>query len=143
MMSVPRPAMFVAMVTEFLRPAWATISASRLWCLALSTSCLMPRRLSIAAEPFALFDRHGADQDRPPAAVQGYDLVAGQRLSLLAIFRLELDAVVLVFRDRTDQLRTILQLDYVPLVHALDFLDDGLVLFPLAAIDDVGKVRAA
>ena len=30
MMSVPRPAMFVAMVTAPLRPAWATISASRL-----------------------------------------------------------------------------------------------------------------
>ena len=30
MMSVPRPAMLVAMVTAFLRPAWATISASRL-----------------------------------------------------------------------------------------------------------------
>ena len=29
MMSVPRPAMFVAMVTAPLRPAWATISASR------------------------------------------------------------------------------------------------------------------
>ncbi len=30
MMSVPRPAMLVAMVTALLRPAWATISASRL-----------------------------------------------------------------------------------------------------------------
>ena len=30
MMSVPRPAMFVAMVTAPMRPAWATISASRL-----------------------------------------------------------------------------------------------------------------
>ena len=30
MMSVPRPAMFVAIVTEPLRPAWATIGASRL-----------------------------------------------------------------------------------------------------------------
>ena len=29
MMSVPRPAMFVAMVTAPMRPAWATISASR------------------------------------------------------------------------------------------------------------------
>ena len=29
MMSVPRPAMFVAMVTAPFRPAWATISASR------------------------------------------------------------------------------------------------------------------
>ena len=45
-MSVPRPAMFVATVTAPLRPAWATIVASRSCCLALSTSCWMPRLLS-------------------------------------------------------------------------------------------------
>ncbi len=38
-MSVPRPAMLVAMVTIFGRPACATISASRACCLALSTWC--------------------------------------------------------------------------------------------------------
>jgi hypothetical protein len=43
MMSVPRPAMFVATVTAFLRPASATMAASRACCLALSTSCLTPR----------------------------------------------------------------------------------------------------
>ena len=48
-MSVPRPAMFVAMVTAPLRPAWATISASRSCCLALSTLCLMPFRLNMPA----------------------------------------------------------------------------------------------
>ena len=42
-MSVPRPAMFVAIVTAPLRPACATIEASRSWFFALSTSCLMPR----------------------------------------------------------------------------------------------------
>ncbi len=47
-MSVPRPAMLVAMVTVPRRPAWATISASCAWYLAFSTTCLMPRRLSIA-----------------------------------------------------------------------------------------------
>ncbi len=47
MMSVPRPAMFVATVTPPLRPAWATIAASRSWCLAFRTSCAMPWRLSI------------------------------------------------------------------------------------------------
>ncbi len=49
-MSVPRPAMLVAMVTAPTRPAWATISDSRAANsgLALSSSCLMPRRLSIA-----------------------------------------------------------------------------------------------
>ncbi len=42
--------MFVEIVTAPMRPAWATISASR--CtnsgLALSSSCLMPRRFSMA-----------------------------------------------------------------------------------------------
>ncbi len=65
MMSVPRPAMFVAMVTAPLRPAWATISASRLWCLALSTSCLIPRLPKQRRQSLALFDRDGADQHGP------------------------------------------------------------------------------
>ena len=42
MISVPRPAMLVAIVTAPYLPACATIIASRSWCLALSTSCLMP-----------------------------------------------------------------------------------------------------
>ena len=41
-MSVPRPAMLVAMVTAPGRPACATICASRSCCLAFSTSCAMP-----------------------------------------------------------------------------------------------------
>ena len=48
MMSVPRPAMLVAMVTVPSRPALATISASLMCCLAFSTSCLMPLLCSIA-----------------------------------------------------------------------------------------------
>ena len=36
-MSVPRPAMLVAIVTIFGRPACVTISASRACCFALST----------------------------------------------------------------------------------------------------------
>ena len=47
MMSVPRPAMFVATVTAPLRPAWAMMAASRSWYLAFRTSCGTPRRLSI------------------------------------------------------------------------------------------------
>jgi hypothetical protein len=46
-MSVPRPAMLVATVTAPLRPAWATMYASRSCCLAFSTSCGMPIRSSI------------------------------------------------------------------------------------------------
>src|SRR6201993_1131522 len=41
-MSVPRPAMLVAIVTIPLRPACATISASRSWYLAFRTTCLIP-----------------------------------------------------------------------------------------------------
>ena len=48
MMSVPRPAMLVAIVTPPLRPAWATISASRSWYLAFRTWCGMPCRSSIS-----------------------------------------------------------------------------------------------
>ena len=47
-MSVPRPAMFVAIVTCAGRPACATISASRACCFALSTLCGMPSLSSIA-----------------------------------------------------------------------------------------------
>jgi hypothetical protein len=48
-MSVPRPAMLVEIVTAPLRPAWATISASRSCCLAFRTLCGMPRFLSFFA----------------------------------------------------------------------------------------------
>ncbi len=47
-MSVPRPAMFVAMVTAPLRPACAMICASFSWNLAFRTACLMPRLWSRA-----------------------------------------------------------------------------------------------
>ena len=43
---MPRPAMFVAMVTVSRRPACATISASCAWYFALSTTCLTPRFFS-------------------------------------------------------------------------------------------------
>ena len=45
-MSVPRPAMLVAIVIAPGWPACATISASRSWYLALSTSCFSPRRFN-------------------------------------------------------------------------------------------------
>ena len=53
-MSVPRPAMLVAMVTAPLRPACATIEASRSWYLALSTTWGTPLRLS-SLESISLF----------------------------------------------------------------------------------------
>ena len=49
-MSVPRPAMLVAIVTAPARPAWAMISASRSWFFAFSTLCLTPRFLSSSRE---------------------------------------------------------------------------------------------
>ena len=63
MMSVPRPAMLVAMVTAPFLPAWATISASCSWNLALRTLCLMPRLLSRRTGVSTL-DGDGAHQDR-------------------------------------------------------------------------------
>ena len=45
---MPRPAMFVATVTDPTRPACATMAASRSCCFAFSTWCGTPRRLSIA-----------------------------------------------------------------------------------------------
>src|SRR5258708_884798 len=56
-MSVPRPAMLVAIVMEPDWPASATISASRWWNFAFSTSCFRPRRLVFP----------GPAQRRPPA----------------------------------------------------------------------------
>ena len=41
-MSVPRPAIFVAIVTAPFLPAWAMISASFSWYLAFSTLCFIP-----------------------------------------------------------------------------------------------------
>ena len=46
-MSVPRPAMLVAIVTAPFLPAWATISASFSWNFAFSTTCSTPRRASM------------------------------------------------------------------------------------------------
>ena len=49
MMSVPRPAMLVAMVMAPFLPAWATISASRSWFLAFRTLKSFVRFCSILA----------------------------------------------------------------------------------------------
>ena len=75
MMSVPRPAMLVATVTAPRRPDWATMCASSAWCLAFSTVCGMPRRLSSPDRRLGLLDRHGADQDRLALGVPLGDVV--------------------------------------------------------------------
>ena len=69
-MSVPRPAMLVEIVTAPLRPACATISASRSCCLAFSTLWRMPCFLSLPDEHLGGLDRDGADQHRL-AALRG------------------------------------------------------------------------
>ncbi|MMZ64770.1 hypothetical protein D1872_271230 [compost metagenome] len=48
-MSVPRPAMLVAMVTAPASPAREMISASSAWYFAFRTLCLTPLRFSISA----------------------------------------------------------------------------------------------
>ena len=75
MMSVPRPAMLVATVTAPLRPASATIDASRSCCLALSTSCLTPRFFSSDGQVLGLLDAHRADEDRLALLVPLDDVV--------------------------------------------------------------------
>src|SRR6516162_265665 len=62
-MSVPRPAMFVAMVTAPTRPAGA---------------------LQQLGQPLRLLDRHGSNEDRPALAVQRLDLL-DDRGELLAL----------------------------------------------------------
>ncbi len=64
-MSVPRPAMFVAMVTAPSRPACATISASRSWYRALSTSCGTPLRTTSARASRFSTSRTAASCCRP------------------------------------------------------------------------------
>ena len=84
-MSVPRPAMFVAIVTAPERPACATISASRSWSLALRTLCLIAAPLQHLAEHLADLDADRAHEDRTPGLVLLGDLVDDRvPLALLA-----------------------------------------------------------
>ena len=71
LMSTPRPAMFVAIVTAPGWPASATISPSRSAYsgLALRTVCLMPRLRQLLAEQLGDLDRDRADEDRLAALV--------------------------------------------------------------------------
>jgi hypothetical protein len=73
-MSVPRPAMLVAMVIMPGRPAWATMSASRACCLALSTWCGSFSFFQHAGKQLGVLDRGGADQHRLAALVAVADV---------------------------------------------------------------------
>ena len=81
---MPRPAMFVAIVTAPVRPAWATIPDSFSWNFAFSVSCLMPRRLSIVERTSDFSTRDGADEDRPAGLLHLGDLV-DDRVELAAL----------------------------------------------------------
>ncbi len=106
MMSVPRPAMLVAIVTIPLRPACATISASRLVVLGVQDLVLDPVLLEHVGDQLRLLDRGRADQDRPAGLVDLADLVE-DRLVLLVVGPVDHVGVALagqrpVGRDRDD-----------------------------------------
>ena len=106
MMSVPRPAMFVAIVTAPVRPAWATTPDSFSCCFAFRVSCLMPRRLSIVDEDLGLLDADRADEHGPAGLLHLDDLV-DQRVELRLLVAVDevrevLADHVLVGRDRHD-----------------------------------------
>ncbi len=61
-MSVPRPAMFVAMVTAPTRPACAMMCASRSWFFAFKRLVLDAALVEQARELLGAFDGHGADE---------------------------------------------------------------------------------
>ena len=90
---------------------------------------------------FAALDGDRADKDRPARPLDAANLAAGNRLLLTGLAVLELDRVVRLAEDLAQQLVAFFRDDDVPLVHPLDFLGDGLVLLPLAAVDHVRMVH--
>ena len=73
-MSVPRPAMLVAMVMAPVVPACAMISASRACCLALSTWCGKLFLFQEFRQQFRVLDRRGSDEHRLAARVAVLDV---------------------------------------------------------------------
>ena len=89
---------------------------------------------------FAALDGDRAHQDRPAGPLDALGSAAGNRLLLAGLAVLELDRVVRLAEDLAQQLVAFFRDDDVPLVHPLDFVGDGLVLLPLAAVDHVRMV---
>ena len=83
-MSVPRPAMLVAIVIAPGRPASATMCASRSCCLAFSTSCGIFAPCQQLREPLGRLDRGGADQHRLAALHAVLDVLEN-RLKLVLL----------------------------------------------------------
>ena len=92
-------------------------------------------------DQFAPLDRDGAHQDRPPAAFDFLDFALGDGFAVLAAARLKLDVLVGFVNDLAEILLALVVHQHVPLVHPLDFVGDGHVLFVLGAIDHVGIVE--
>jgi hypothetical protein len=95
-MSVPRPAMLVAMVIAPGRPAWAITSASRACCLAFSTLCGRPALVNSA-------DRCSLASIEVVPTSTGWPRSWQARMSLItamvALGRGAVDLVVLVLAD--------------------------------------------
>ena len=83
-MSVPRPAMLVAIVTAPVRPAWATIARFLLVELGVEDLVLDAAPLEHLGQDLGLLDRDRADQDRPALLVHLDDLV-DERLELAVL----------------------------------------------------------
>ena len=98
LMSTPRPAMFVAIVTAPGWPASATMSASRAACsgLAFRTVCGMPRLVRRSAEQLGDLDRDRSDEHRLAGLVARRDLAHDRApLALLGL----VDLIVAVVAD--------------------------------------------
>ena len=98
LMSTPRPAMLVAIVTAPGAPASAIVSPSRSAYsgLALSTECLIPRRFSCRGEQLGDLDRDRAHEHRLAGRVARLDLLGDRRpLALLGL----VDLIVAIVAD--------------------------------------------
>ncbi len=138
---MPRPAMFVAIVTA---PCAGLGDDFRLALVVLGVEHLVRHAplLEHSRNHFAAFDGDRAHQNRPPGRLDAADLAAGNRLLLPRLAVLELDRVVRLAEDLARQFFAFVRKDDVPLVHPLDFLGDGLVLLPLAAVNHVREVQS-
>ena len=96
-----------------------------------------------AGDQFALLDRHGADQDRPPVALDLLDLLPRDRFALFAPLRDDLDRVVVLANDLSQDLFVLVRQQHVPAVHPFDFIGQRVEFFRFGAVDHVGMVRCA
>ena len=94
------------------------------------------------AQPFALLDAHGADEDWPPCPLDLLHLRGRNLFAVLAVLELDGYLAGLIAFDRAHQNLAVGRRHLVELVNAFDLVDDRLELLGLAAIDDVRIVVA-